>query len=478
MSLLAAQLLLICLSGWFMALRLLPLSGPGRYALCLGLGGLFGLISTGALTWLTLAVSGVVLAWVPLAFLLVLALVTEALVRVGLFWSRPLVQWSSPLAERSLSRWELALGALFLALIVLRLLSLLPDVLMRPLFAWDAWTVWGYEARVWLETGRYVEFLPRSDWLDAPAEAFLREGLIAYPRLVPALILWASAGSETWTGVGPGLLWLLAAGLTALILYGALRQLDLPLPWALGAAYAWLSIPLLNAHIALYGYADIWVCALLGAFAALLMLGELKQQRLWFVLACLAVLPLPLIKEEGLYWLLCAAAALLAGWRRIGPRALLALSLAGLGGLMTAQMLGIDLVGMITRGRLSLTVDELPNALLGAARHAFFWFDWHLFVPIALVVMVMLLIKPRLAAGMLALSAFCLLGLLLLWVITPMTGASAFLAVGTLFSRLLLHLSAALLLLCALVLYRLLADQHGDWNIGSSALQPRLGMRV
>lgn len=453
MSVLLTKLVLTCLLGGWLAVRLLPVSGPGRYPLCLGLGGLLALLSTGGLMWLTLVFLDLVLPWMPVVALALLAVAIDLLARAGLGTTQPVSQPGVVPAER-LGRVQIVMVAVFAVLIAVRMLTLLPDVLLRPLFAWDAWTVWGYEARVWLEMGGYVEFLPRTEWLSAPPDGFIRDGLMAYPQLVPALILWAVAGAETWTGVGPGLLWLMAASWIALIIFGALRQSGLSQPWALGAAYVFLSAPLVNAHVALYGYADLWIAAVIAAFAAMLLLADRTGKRLWYVLSVLVLLPLPLIKEEGLYWLILGVAALLTAWTRMGLRTLFLILLGGLGAIWAAHILDLDLVSLVTRGRLSLSPEVMATAVVGAARHGFVWFDWHLFGYLSVLIMMVFLFQAKLAAEWRALAVFCLLGMVLLWLVTPMTGAGNFLTVGTLFSRLLLQLAPALTLLGALVIQR------------------------
>ena len=470
MSLILWKLVMVCLPGAYIALRWLPLSCPGRYALCLGFGGISALIATAAIMWWMLVFLGLILPWVPVLVLSLLALFAEALARFFPSRAQPLSKpaESSPLA--ALTPGEKAFVAFFAALIVIRLLSLLPDVLLRPLFAWDAWTVWGFEARVWLEAGTHVEFLSRSEWLTAPGDVYLREGLIAYPGLIPALILWAAAGAEAWTGVGPGILWFAAAGFMALIIFGTLRQAGSKLTWAMAAAYAFISVPLVNAHVALYGYADLWIGALISIFAAMLVLAGLGRPRLWYGLACLALVPLPFIKVEGLYWVIMGSAALILAWRGMRLRTVMALVAAGFGVALALKILGIDLVVFLTQGRLSLASDGSVEAFKGAARHAFYWFDWHLFVYLALLVFALLVVRPGLGSRVSTLSVFSLLGMVLLWVVAPTTEAGSFLSVGTLFSRLLLHLFPALLLLCVIIVEQWVVQADDDRGLGSGTI--------
>ena len=450
MMLLAIQLLAVGVPGVYLAWRCLPLAGPGRLAFCLGIGSILALVITGAVMWLVLISSGQILPWVP-----VLVMVLAAGLAALLGRRAPCRPGPAPIAAGSIQatapRWQQVLVLVLLGLMVLRLFSLLPDVLLRPLFAWDAWTVWAFEARLWFELGRYVELLAPGEWLTAVPEAFVRDNLALYPRLVPGLILWAVAGQSEWTGVGPGLLWLSAAVATALVLYGVLRLAGRTRLVALAAAYAFFSLPLVNVQVSLYGYADLWLSALLAVFAACLVLAERDGRRLWQVLAVLVLLLLPLVKAEGLYWLVCGLTALLAARLRLGTRLLMLLGLAGIGLVHAALYFGVDLLAWVSLGRLQASAAAAGPALANSARHLLVWFDWHLLGYGLLAALVVLARHPRLADSMRALSAFCILGCLLLGGLTPLTVAGEFLAMGTLFSRILLQLAPTLLLFVTLL---------------------------
>lgn len=447
------KILLVWAPVFYSALRLLPLAGPGRYAFCLGASGVVALVGSGALMWLLLVTSGLILPWVPVAALWALALGALLLGRLVPAWVRPLTDQTGPEGS-ALSRWEILAVAGLVALILLRLLSLLPDVLLRPLFAWDAWTVWGFEARVWLEQGRFIEFLPPGEWLTAPADAFVRDNLVPYPRLVPGLILWIAAGEPVWTGVGPGLLWLAAALSIALVIYGGLRMSGLSPVWSTAAAYAFFSLPLVNAHVSLYGYADLWLAAVIAVFAVFLLQAERDQRRLWSILALVVLLFLPLIKLEGLYWLVCGVAALFFARLGLGIRTLLVLSAAAVGVVFLAAALGLDVLSWLTAGRLDASLSSLQTAVAGGVHHSFLWFDWHLLMYLVAGVWLLILIKPNLVDQCRPVAAFCAISLLILWGFTPLTGAGEFLADGTLFSRVFLQVSPVMVILVALVVHR------------------------
>ena len=450
MALILLKLLAVWLPALYIALRLLPLAGPGRFSFCLGASGIFALVTSGAVMWLVLETSGLILPWAPVVLIWLLA---GAAALAGRMLPPPVRPPFGGAAgrERLMRRGQNILLTVLLALMSLRVASLVPDVLLRPLFAWDAWTVWAYEARVWFEAGAFVEFQPPWEWLSAPAEAFVRDNLVLYPRLVPALILWAAAGSPTWTGVGPGLLWLAVAVMTALLIYGVLRLAGLKPVWGAAAAYAFLSLPLVSAHAALYGYADLWLAALIALFSAFLVLDARDQRWLWRGLALLVLLSLPLVKLEGVYWLVCGLAAWFAVRMGLGLRTIMLLSVAGALGLLLVAQLGIDLLAWLTSGRLETSADGVQRALAGGVRHSFIWFDWHLLVYLTIALVLLLAVRPRLGEGMRALAVFCVFGLVILWGLTPLSGAGEFLADGTLFSRIFLQLSPAFILLGALL---------------------------
>ncbi|MFW6340564.1 MAG: hypothetical protein ACOC0Q_06820, partial [Wenzhouxiangella sp.] len=213
--------------------------------------------------------------------------------------------------------------------------------------------------------------------------------------------------------------------------------------------YLFISLPLVDAHVALYGYADLWLAGVIAVFAGLLVVAGRDRRKCWPLLAVLVLGVLPLIKVEGSYWLVCGIAAMLAA--RLGVRLLVGLGLAGIVAVLLAAALGLDPLALATAGRLSVEADGLGHALAGAARHAFVWFDWHLLVYLVLVVVAVLVWRPRLADRLQALAAFALFGLVLLWGFTPLTGAGQFLSQGTLFSRIILQFAPALIVLVVLV---------------------------
>lgn len=206
------------------------------------------------------------------------------------------------------SGWTVTLSLLLLGLIVLRLGSLGLELFWLPLFPWDAWTVWLLRAEIWAHHGTLVEFVERTVWLQSNDPAAYTTAAWHYPRTVSLIAAWmmvtAGPEQEGWWHLP----WLLALSGCALGLYGQVRCWGGSPLAGLMVVYLVVSLPLLGAHVALAGYADIWVATVLtlGGVAAWRWLLHREHGGLALVMLAL----LPLLKFEGTVWLLILVPAL------------------------------------------------------------------------------------------------------------------------------------------------------------------------
>ena len=430
-------------------LRLLPLYGPGRVPFCLGLSGIASMLVTGMVMWASLVWTGQINHWWPSIIIGSAAL---------LVWWRTLPSVTTP-TRASMTppagRLSQAITVILLALIGVRFATLLPDVALRPLLGWDAAVVWAYEARVWFEAGRYVEFLPPQDWMAPASEGWVRLTATEYPRTIPALILWFSMVDATWSGVGPGLVWWLGAVCTTALLFGALRAVGLSMPWALAGAYVWSSLPMVAAHVALYGYADLWLAYAFASFVACSLLASAHRHWIWWALAVLSLAVMPLIKVEGLYWLAVGLVSIALGRWGIGMRGLVVCASIAAFGVWLAATMGWDVFHSMSQGRLSLSPEDWNDALRNGVNHAFVWYDWHLLFYAAFALIAIATVFPTLMQPHLSLAATAVLGLLIVWALLPITQASVWFTQSTLFSRIALHVSPVLSLFVVIALHRL-----------------------
>jgi hypothetical protein len=204
-----------------------------------------------------------------------------------------------------------ALFCFLLVLIVLRVTTLGLEILWRPLFPWDATTHWATKARVWFEYHSIVPFVTKDEWLEMGDAGVFTDLHPHYPVAVPLLQVWMSLALDRWDESLMNLPWLLCLMALGSAFYGQLRASGISPVIAIVFAYLLFSLPLLNTHVALAGYADIFLgaayCAALMAFHNWLT----TRQRWQGVLALFFAIACALIKDEGLVWSLTFVPALM-----------------------------------------------------------------------------------------------------------------------------------------------------------------------
>lgn len=216
-------------------------------------------------------------------------------------------------APRGIARAWIALA---LALLCWRGWLLFDDVLLHPALPWDAWAVWLAKAKAWVLAGRIDASVSYANWV-AQAQGAQRTGIAwMYPELVPWMAVWFAAGTH-WVEPLVGLAWWgLGAALLALH-YGQWRALGVSPLLACGGIYVLGSLPLLDVHVALGGYADLWVAALLSLGAHAWLRWSSCGERRQIALLLVAMALLPLVKLEGAVWSIVLG---MAGVFRVLPR--------------------------------------------------------------------------------------------------------------------------------------------------------------
>lgn len=261
--------------------------------------------------------------------------------------------------------WQHAISAGLLGLLAWRYGSLLQELLGRPLYAWDAWVNWSPKAIVWFHQGELTEFLRPDRWLrQETADAYTLGNWRAsnYPETVPLFLLWTMLGAQTTAGSALYLPWLLAPLALGLGFYGHLRLAGLPAPGAVIAVYALLSLPYLNVHTALAGYADIWLACAFGLSVCALYEWRSTGRWAWAALSLLLAALCAQLKNPGI--VLGLIAALCAAWGAVSwrPRRLLAAGAALLGLVVILALTGIDVPGL---GRIALEAGQIEAGRLG-----------------------------------------------------------------------------------------------------------------
>lgn len=297
------RLFLAILMPWVLGILWVRMAWPGRppggVAAVLGYGYLVGVL---ALALVMLAVDSLGLAqdfWTSLVIMGLLggggAWLTRTLGWYPFLPFSPGEGWYQP-------TWRRAAAGLLILLLVLQFFGLALEIVWRPLFPWDAWMNWAPKARVWLEQGHLVPFVAPEDWVAAADPEVYTLGAWHYPPLVPLVQLWMAMALGYWDESLINLPWWFCGVALVLACYGQARALGASRLFAVVLVYVLASMPFLGTHIALAGYADLWMAGFYALGVIAFTRWALQRDGRQGLLALVFVVALPLIKNPGLIW--------------------------------------------------------------------------------------------------------------------------------------------------------------------------------
>jgi hypothetical protein len=331
------------------------------------------------------------------------------------------------------------------------------EIRLRPMYPWDAWAAWLMKPKAWMLGGHLDAFVGFDEWLADKSGTLRTAQTWSYPEALGRLAVWFTSAWGEWNAAVVGAIWFalwiaLLAGV-----YGGLRALGLARDRAIIAIYALGSLPLINVHVALAGYADLWIAALI-AFACLAWMRGLETGRRGpLVLAALFVALLPAVKLEGGIWLVLLAGTMAYAWMplRLRRAALVLAPVIGIG-VVLVYLLRWPLIAPAL-DRIGLSADtgtllEHAPAVIGAAAEGLFaQYNWHLFwIAFALTVVVRFA-KLKQSAPLRFLGLFLLLGSAFLFALFVLTPAGKWAESYTAVNRLSLQIVPAMLVFAALL---------------------------
>lgn len=349
-----------------------------------------------------------------------------------------------------------------LALIVARLVLLGSEASLRPTFPWDAWSAWAIKPKTWFLLDHYVPYVDPAAWLGNPAIDARTSAVWSYPHLLAWIQVWLASASGGWIEPNINLAWTGVLAALALASYGQWRAIGVGRRLVLALVYALVSLPLLGAHAALAGYADLWLAATFGmatlAWLRWIRNGEAGQ----LVLAIVFALCMPLVKLEGAVWLLVFSIVVVLDllparwrWRVVALAAALVILGVALGGFVF-PMLGLGWVrvdwGQVmvpALGELDLHWRPVGAAMLSGLLTLP---NWHLLWYALVAVLALrwrVFATDRASASVGALLGLCVAFLFVLFFFTD---ASAWAQNYTSANRLVLHLVPTVFSLLSVVL--------------------------
>ncbi|HVT33156.1 MAG TPA: hypothetical protein VHE32_10940, partial [Rhodanobacteraceae bacterium] len=368
---------------------------------------------------------------------------------------RPLA-WPGRLSSSPSSATMRLAWWLLLLWIVLRFHSLGDEASLRPVFPWDAWSAWAIKAKTWFLAGRVEPYVSMLDWLAHPDAALRTAASWNYPELLAWIELWFAGGAMAWNEPLVDLAWCGALAAFALAAYGYWRALDLA-PWlALVLVYALVSLPLIDAHVALAGYADLWIAVTLGLASLAWARWLIRRERGQWVLAIAAALCLPAIKLEGRIWLFVFALFVLVDAVPLRRRSRMIAGIAVLVALAGVALVAAGAVvihgnriGVPSIGTFELAWHGVGGAL---AASLFTLPNWHLFWYLVPLLIVLRRQRFRDDPAARSLGLMLLIDFALLLALFFLTGASAWAEDFTSANRLILQLVPSVVALAAVLL--------------------------
>ena len=346
-----------------------PVQVAGRGALVWGHGALLGLFAV------TLMMRMVDAAGYGLDDYMIKGYVVRALVVLGVLnlLLRRRLGGAPPASWTTASR---VLFGVLLAMLLARVVVMGIEIYSRPLFPWDATMHWATKARVWFAEGAMVPFVDQVEWAYRYGEGVFTDRHPHYPPTIPLLQVWMSLALGAWNESLMNLPWLVCYVALGLLFYGHLRLADMTPATAMAFTYLLLSMPLLNIHVALAGYADLFLGATYGA--ALLFFFHWCQDRAPWKLVAMAIFLVlcPMLKNEGTVWAASLAPALIAMFL---PRAevLKFFVLLALLGILGALVIPGDMrIAGTTLAELMPSFD--PEGMTGLVKSVWLHDNWHL----------------------------------------------------------------------------------------------------
>jgi hypothetical protein len=278
----------------------------------------------------------------------------------------------------SMNRATRIVCAAALSLIALRMLSLGAEVLLRPVFPWEAVSAVAAKARVWYELGALAPFVPPASWLEGLGNYTDTEpGAFALPSL---LLVWTAHAIGQWHEGAIGIPWWMLGLSMVLALYGHLRRAGGGVAFALCVAYLFLSLPLVDVHIALAG-APQWIAAAgIGlAGCALLRWLDAPSRELVYCFAIGAALAVLSMASTWPWYAIFAVAITIRHRPRFAAKLAVGFPFLVLFALLALLQTPISLAGMVLKLQVATGWGETLESL-------FLLDNWHLLYGVALLV--------------------------------------------------------------------------------------------
>jgi hypothetical protein len=262
--------------------------------------------------------------------------------------------------------WQRALFWVLLLWSLLHLSLAALEVFARPTYPWDAWLAWTYRAKAWFFSEAVYPLASPAEWLGTASSAPYTIAAHDYPVFASLMPFWAATSLGQWSETLVNIPALLCGAAIAAGLYGQCREAGLAPSRSIIAPYAFLSLPLAGTHLALAGYADIWMTGFSGLGFVALIRGLLQRNMVQGCLGLLLLFLATMVKNEAVVWLYVAAGTCLLSYLRVRTSLLLMGLAVGL--LALAWITGYTYIELPLLGGLGLSDGQFHIPFTGSHR--------------------------------------------------------------------------------------------------------------
>jgi len=284
-----------------------------------------------------------------------------------------------------------------LAIIVTRLVSLGAEIILQPLYPWDAYTSWLPKARLWFLSNELLPVIDGWKWMSGhnmPEDIYVH--VSARERnYLSYITLWHSMAIGYWDESLSLLPWLLAIAAFICAIAGQLLEADLPIPVIILVILLYLSMPILNSHVALPGYADLWVSIFVTLAIASLYHRSSQIGHLQSLLAGVMILSCLLVKSQsGTVWACLLFLVAVVSYLDITMRKIYLIVISSAIACLSLILIEVDIgdpkgINLIFNADLikipylfnsaTPSVDEIMKRLIIIIKNLFFYSNWGLF---------------------------------------------------------------------------------------------------
>lgn len=261
-----------------------------------------------------------------------------------------------------------ALFAFAMVLMTIHLIFIAVEIITQPLYPWDAWAAWVYRAKAWFLSGGITGIASPSTWVTANSADIYTFEAWSYPPFASIIPYWAALSLGRWSETLINLPVLFAGLAMGMGLYGQCREHGLSIICSLIACYLLFSIPMFGTHLALAGYADIWMAGFTGLGFVAVMRGTITyddtaKPSLNMILGLLMIMFSVWVKNEGAVWFLAALAMLILAVCR--PRVPILIIVTIAIAALLAFALGHTYIEIPLIGKLGLVDERLSIPFIG-----------------------------------------------------------------------------------------------------------------